>query len=158
MNYGSVLQNWVQEISWMKQAVLLAAFRNCDTMDSKGPHKTLIRGIRMCCIRSSFPPDKLSSGFILPSPDEILEAAKVFINKEWDRFPIHFITHLMHAAEVLGYHHPDNKYGNAWWLVYNEIVKGLHLYPEPFTDFDARLSGDENYIAKCLEEENEQSN
>jgi len=129
---------------------LLAAFRNCDTMNSNGPHKVLIRGIRMLTIKSSFPKNKLPSGFVLPQPNDILDACNNFINKYWDRFPMHFVTHLIHAAEVLGFHHPDHNYRDVWRRVYVDMVTSIHLMPEPYDVFDKRLLGDVDFIKSKL--------
>jgi len=150
LHYGraimNVLQDWLENISWMKQTVLISAFRNCDTMGSTGPHKTLVRGVRMSIIRSSYRPEKLSSGFIMPTPEEIILAGHEFVDNEWDCFPLRFVTHLMHAAQVLGDHYPDTKHRLAWSQTYAAMVHGLHLRPESHHNFQKRLQGDISYI------------
>ena len=153
MFMSSVLRSWVEnECTWMMQAVLLAAFRNCDGASSAGPHKTLVRGIRMLCIKSSFPRAKLSSGFVPPNHAEILVAVDEWVNKDWDRFPVHYVTHVMHAAEVIAYCHPDINVRQVWGRVYVTMVDGFHLNVESKEHFFIRLEGDKDFMP----EENEQ--
>lgn len=153
MKMGLCLQPWLKEnCTWMEQAALFAAFRNCDTVDSLGPHKILIRGIRMSCIKPSFPANKLSSGFIMPTAKELISAGNDFTDKFWDKFPMHFVTHLMHAIQILSYRFPVRLYRKAWSEIYIKMVRSMHLQPESFESFSMRLLGDVEYIKTKLRE------
>lgn len=59
-----------------------------------------------------------------------------------DELPHHFQLHLMHAAEIVGYHHPDPKTAEWWWTFYMMIVNDAHLYPETEEQLNLRLSDD----------------
>jgi hypothetical protein len=49
----------------------------------------------------------------------------------------------MHAAEILGYRHPDPEI-NAWWRhCYHMLVNDMHLVPEPAAVMDRRLGDNE---------------
>ena len=56
-----------------------------------------------------------------------------------DSYPLHFMMHTIHAAEIIGYKHPDEKMRTWWIKFYRELVKGLHLNPEIEEQLDVRL-------------------
>jgi hypothetical protein len=52
---------------------------------------------------------------------------------------MHFVAHTMHAAEIVGYKHPDPDV-RAWWIrLYRDMVLALHLNPETESQLDVRL-------------------
>ncbi len=60
-----------------------------------------------------------------------------------DELPHHFQLHLMHAAEIVGYEHPDPNI-SAWWRgFYMLIVNDAHLFPESQEQMRDRLSDGE---------------
>jgi hypothetical protein len=47
--------------------------------------------------------------------------------------------HLMHAAEIIGYKHPDLRV-RAWWRkFYERLAHDMHLWPESEEQLDRRL-------------------
>lgn len=59
--------------------------------------------------------------------------------RELDALPHHFQLHLMHAAEILGYKHPEER-TRAWWFkTYERLVHDMHLWPETEAQLDERL-------------------
>lgn len=60
-----------------------------------------------------------------------------------DELPHHFQLHLMHAAEIVGYKHPEAWIADWWLTFYRKIVNDAHLYPESEEQLDERLSDDE---------------
>ncbi len=59
--------------------------------------------------------------------------------QELDAIPHHFQLHFLHAAEILGYKHPDRRIA-SWWLgVYRRLVHDMHLWPETEDQLDRRL-------------------
>lgn len=60
-----------------------------------------------------------------------------------DELPHHFQLHFMHAAEIVGYKHPDPTIRLWWNHVYNELARDMHLNPESVEHMDARLGDDE---------------
>ena len=150
----SVLQNWVQELSFMQQSVLFTAVRGPDNTEKYSPAKYILRWYRRCILLSAFdkcvlenPYDQRGGSFTGPSfsytnanwhqtmDEEILEP---FI-RQMDVLPFHFIMHFLHASEILGYKHPD-KYTRLWWnKTYIRLVQTFHLYPETEKDMERRL-------------------
>jgi hypothetical protein len=57
-----------------------------------------------------------------------------------DELPHHYLAHLMHGAEILGYKHPDKRFRDRWREFYYQMVGGLHLMPEDETEMDDRLN------------------
>lgn len=49
----------------------------------------------------------------------------------------------MHAAEIIGYKHPDQFIGNWWLEFYLMIVNDAHLFPETHSQMDERLGDTE---------------
>jgi hypothetical protein len=56
-----------------------------------------------------------------------------------DELPHHFQLHFMHAAEILGYKHPDVNIRLWWKEVYLRLVNDMHLFPEREHEMDERL-------------------
>jgi hypothetical protein len=60
-----------------------------------------------------------------------------------DELPYHYTVHFMHAVEVLGYKHPNERIRAFWNGVYMRMVNCLHLFPETEEQMDGRLSDNE---------------
>lgn len=56
-----------------------------------------------------------------------------------DAIPHHFQLHLLHAAEIVGYKHPDLRIRAWWWQTYKRLVHDMHLWPETEEQLDRRL-------------------
>lgn len=142
---SSSLRKWFLDLPWMQQGVLLGSFRNCDGIWPEGHHKELIRGVRAACIKAA----KTKGSFNARRPDreKITHSVNEFV-KYFDHIPIHFVSHLMYAAEVLAYSHPDEYIRDTWIHVYATIVKALHLNMELVEDFRKRLSDDPDQVVR----------
>lgn len=156
---GSVLQPWVCQLTLMQQSVLISAIRGPDGVGKFHACKTLIKWYRRCVLIAAFegriftnPTEPGGGSFTGPIGSwrvicedwegEIKSFLDSFITAR-DELPYHYTTHFMHAAEILGYKHPDPRI-RAWWLmVYHRMVNCLHLAPETEAQLDARLGDDE---------------
>ena len=138
----SVLRDWVQNLSYCKQGVLMGAIRGCDGVNPEGPHKVLTRGIRMYCLKSG----KTTGTFnaVPPTSNQLKAAVAELTDKFYDQLPVHFFLHLIFAMEVIGYDHPNLNERRLWHYLYVTCVKAMHLNYEPHYIYDARLSDDEN--------------
>jgi hypothetical protein len=66
-----------------------------------------------------------------------------------DQMPIHYWLHMMHAVEIMGYHHSEQRI-RVWWRdLYMRMVAAMHLFPESKTQLNERL-GDtrEGWLAR----------
>lgn len=57
-----------------------------------------------------------------------------------DELSVHFYSHLMHGAQIVGYKHPDERFRARWEYFYLQSVSALHLNPETEEQMDKRLS------------------
>lgn len=57
-----------------------------------------------------------------------------------DEMPHHFQLHFMHAAQIVGCHHPSTHIREWWRTFYLMIVNDAHLQPESDADMNLRLS------------------
>jgi hypothetical protein len=151
----SVLQEWVSDITFMQQSVLLTAVRGPDGTPKYHPSKYIIRWFRRSVLKSSFagcailnPHEQDGGSFYGPACDAPIgdetwetlmdDRASEYL-RALDELPHHFQMHLMHAAEIVGYKHPDNRV-RAWWnAFYQRLAHDMHLWPETETQLDRRL-------------------
>jgi hypothetical protein len=150
----TVLQPWVSGLTFMQQTVLLAAIRGPDGVPKYGPTKMLLRWYRRCILLSAMDQAVLSTpqqpgggSFTGPSFDALFcsdwrdpmdDIVGAYL-RELDAIPHHFQLHLLHAAEILGYKHPDGMI-RRWWLgTYQRLVHDMHLWPETEEQMDRRL-------------------
>lgn len=160
----SVLQDWTFGISFMQQSVLLTAVRGPDGVPKYHPVKYLLRWYRRCILLSSSfgrvidnPIDSDGGSFLGPSigphansPAHSMDDLVSLYLKATDELPHHFQMHFMHAAEIVGYKHPDAETRQWWHKVYERLVYDLHLFPETEEQMDRRL-GDrrDTWLERC---------
>lgn len=157
----SVLQDWVMNLPFMQQSVLIAAMRGPDGVEKLHKSKMLCRWLRRCIVISAFDKRALNSPFDLgggsytgPSitwPNDCFESWEPLMDgvvKDYldsiDSLPHHFHLHFMHAAEILGYKHGEERI-RAWWnRTYNRFAHDMHLVIENEATLDNRLNDDES--------------
>jgi hypothetical protein len=164
--FGPVQHPWVLDIPMMQQSVLFAAVRAPDGLRKDHPVKVLLRWYRRCILLSAFDKRVLRNPFIdgggsFTGPFLAGHARAIFgLNENLDGWPInywfdkmrehylrhvdelphHFQLHFMHAAQIVGVHHPDEE-TRAWWRTfYLMIVNDAHLQPESDEAMNLRLS------------------
>jgi hypothetical protein len=69
-----------------------------------------------------------------------------FKPSEFGHLPQHWYSHVMHALEIIGYHHPDKNIRAVTFALYIAMVKNIHLNPETEDQLLNRLT--EDRIAK----------
>lgn len=118
----TVIQTWIAErCSWKEQTVLMSAFRGCDGEHKGDVSKNLLHNYRATIMNDADP----SSPF-MQKRDIHLD---VFC-ENLDHYPMHFLFHLLHGTEVIGYRHPNPAVAAEWRHIYETIVHALHLQPE----------------------------
>lgn len=136
----SILQTWATELPLRHQGVLLAAVRGCDGQPKENSAKPITRAIRGAFLNPadrremSKPSSFMTEGFTQ-------EELNLFL-KSWDHYPIHFIDHILHACEVIGYKHPGAGTRVLFQIAYKRMVNKLHLNPESEQEMDTRLTED----------------
>lgn len=156
----AVMLPWTTELTFMQQSVLITAVRGPDGIRKDHIAKVLLRWYRRCILISAFDksalPDPYTAGggsftgpCNFPSKDNPdIKAALTEYFRHVDELPHHFQLHFMHAAEIIGYKHPDKEIRNWWRVAYIRMVNDLHLMPESESAMDSRLSDRvENWLA-----------
>ena len=137
---NSILQDWVVALPIRHQGVLIAAVRGCDGLPKENNAKPLVRAVRGMFLR---PADARELDF--PSAFMSLTITGDERNSffsDWDMYPMHFIQHLMHACQVIGYKHPSGSRRALFFTIYQRFVHKLHLNPESEIEMDRRLTED----------------
>lgn len=144
----SVLQPWVENLSYMQQSVLIAAVRAPDTLRKDHPAKQLMRWYRRCILVCAFekiihltPEEPCGGKFTGPIVDPYALRNDYLHNV--DEVPHHFHLHLLHAAEIIGYRHPNQTISMWWWDFYTLGVNDMHVRPEPLPEMMVRLGDSE---------------
>jgi hypothetical protein len=134
------MREWTEELTIRQQAVLIAAVRGCDGAPKDDPSKSVLWALRWVVLHPSeegVDPHKTHS--FMGYTSTLAEDTRRFL-RSLDQYPFHFIMHLMHAAEIIGYKHPDAHIRSQWCWIYMAMVQGnLHCAPESEAMMDERL-------------------
>lgn len=139
----SVLQEWVMELPLREQGTLLTSIRGCDLtpkLPYNSPERQIVGWIRYCVLNAADPREIRIIGafFQTECPD--------FKWSEFGHYPLHWVSHILHTLEVIGYRHPSPVRAMMARTLYFRGVESLHLNPESFEQMIKRLS--EDRIAK----------
>lgn len=145
----SIMQDWTMTLGLRHQGVLLTAVRGCDTAPKHSPSKALTRFLRSVLLNAHCGDPAKSRSFIEVPTRESFDAAQRGFFDEWDALPTHYVLHLAHTAEVIGYHHPDPGVADRWLTFYRAICRKMHVMPETMQALDARLGADEDTFARA---------
>lgn len=131
---NSVVQDWLSDCTLKQQTVVLTAIRGCDGVNKEHPSKNCVRYLRSVVLKNAA---TINTKFMVASEsiwDDVLE-----FRHHLDECPIHFVLHFMHAAEIIGYYHPDFKIRSLWKDTYDLFVSAMHLTPETKSECEYRL-------------------
>lgn len=139
----NIVQDWVQKLGLRHQGVLLTAVRGCDLLPREHVSKHLTRAFRADVLNAFVGDPKKSASFI-----EVVDHGKftdltVAVLRDLDVYPVHYLMHLTHAAEILAYKHPVQEIGDRWRIFYFGVCRKLHVNPETETQLDERLNAEE---------------
>lgn len=146
-----VLQDWVTQLTFMQQSVLIAAVRGPDGIRKDHDVKKLMRWLRRSFLICAFdkvphntPHEPCGGSFTGPLEHgtSIYRTAENYL-RYVDELPHHFQLHFMHAAEIIGYKHPIKDVREFWAGMYWMIAEDAHLHIETEEEMDARLSDNE---------------
>lgn len=179
--HKSAVQDWVSDLTLMQQSVLLTALRGPDGIDKNHVSKLLIRWLRRCVLIGAFEgvafincyelgggsftgPSIHTSDYryfyyqrqgtgrmSFPNWREAMNSIVSDYLQTVDELPHHFQLHFMHAAEIIGYKHPDGNKRSWWRETYFRLANDMHLVPESEVTMDRRL-GDKEADWRAAEE------
>lgn len=69
------------------------------------------------------------------------EVIKGYLDNQ-DSLPLHFHLHFVHAAEILGYKHENERIRRWWNETYYRFCHDMHMAPETEAQLDYRLDDD----------------
>lgn len=144
----SVQPLWCLALPIQQQSVLLLAARGPDGIAKAHPCKDVQRAYRGTVLVAAKYGRCLHWG---ERADTFMSLEKMTKMEDWewlmDRFfehsddlPHHFLMHLTHGAEIIGYKHPDERFRIRWKAFYFRCVRELHLNEESMEQMDAWLS------------------
>lgn len=134
-----VQKPWVFQLPFRMQTVLMSATRGADGVPKEDKSKVLVRGLRELLYNNADP----TSSFMKV---ELTEAQVEAFASDIDHYHVHFLMHLTHAVEIVGYKHPDDLVRARWIAIYKRICKSLHLNFETENQLDVRLGHMEGFL------------
>lgn len=144
-------------LRWLRRSVLVSALDGNMFQDPFEPGGGSFTGpftrthVAQVAPGASFPEYDEQSAYSRNAWWGLFNAAKKAFTKNHDDLPVHFLMHVMHAAEVIGYKHENDAIAKWWLTFYDEIVNSLHLSPETEAQMDYRLGDKEEQWRACEE-------
>jgi hypothetical protein len=150
MDKVCVFQDWLFDLTMQMQSVLVMATRGPDTIAKFHPAKLIVARYRASVLKAAYlgramwPGEGDATTFMtLEGFDAASPGTWNTITQAWfdmiDEIPHHYIMHLMHGAQIIGYKHPEILYKNRWQGFYIRSCQDLHLTPETEDQMDNRL-------------------
>ena len=145
----SVVKEWLSgnDISWKQQTVVLSSLRGCDGQSKYDLSKKLTRQLRSAILYNAAAADTTFMRDTM-TLEEVRKLAE-----DSDKYPIHYYMHALHACEIIGFKHPDNKIREWFNGAYLIMVDALHLKPETEEECDYRLRDGVNTPFTEIEED-----
>jgi hypothetical protein len=142
----SVLQAWVMELPLRYQGTLLTAVRGCDLQPKAwtstgvafSPGRRITAFIRCCFMNPADERevDHEEGAFFMSTPP------RPFKPSNFGHLPQHWYSHVMHALEIIGYHHPSKLIREMAFPLYAQMVHSMHLNVETVEQLHNRLTED----------------
>lgn len=130
MKNNCVIQDWVQELSWKAQSSILTSIRGSD--QSFDPRlRSLVRWIRRVTLYDADVNGVFVKHGELPNVTEL----KSLIEYQ----SVHFVSHLMHTLEIIGYSATEEQTRNTGIFYYAAMCELLHCNMESKSQMDKRL-------------------
>ena len=158
----SVIQDWVFALPFQMQALLMTGMRGPDGSPKENAAKDIVRYLRGVVLKpagdwSGSNDDSFMWGDYDSYPDNMHKIAGIrlfpsyckSIIRAHDEFPHHFIMHLIHCIEVVGYKHPNRTLSYYWKQLYYLFCDALHMNAETEEQMDERLNDLEIRLKMC---------
>lgn len=144
----SVVHEWVSTLTFQQQALLMTGMRGPDGSEKHNGAKYIVRYLRAIVLKPAGNwQGKNDNDFMWGDYTLFDHYAFEFWNNH-DHYPHHFIMHLFHCAEVIGYKHPDHGIRWRWNQFYLGGCRAFHLNPETEEQMDNRLNDFKNKMKK----------
>lgn len=136
----SALRDWVHDLTFQQQALLMTGMRGPDGCNKHNAAKAIVRYLRAAICKPAGNWSCLNDNdFMWGQYGLFGQWQKAFFDDP-DGYPHHFIMHLIHCAEVIGYKHPDDVIREKWNEFYLKATHSFHMHPETEIEMDERLN------------------
>lgn len=143
----SVQPTWMATLPLQQQSVLFLAARGPDGIGKTHPCKAIVRAYRGTVLIAAKYGRCLHFGEDADSFMSLGDFATYrwahqvddFFNSH-DSLPHHYLLHLYHGAQILGYHHPSEDFRERWLGFYERACHDLHMGVESCEAMDERLN------------------
>ena len=134
-----VLQDWVMELPLREQGTLLTVIRGCDLVPKypiNSDERVLVAFLRFMILNPADSREVESGGSFMSRTIPVVRP------QAYGHYPLHYVMHLVHAIEIVGYRHPDTEVSDRFNDYYRAFCKSFHLQPESACQMIERLSED----------------
>lgn len=136
----SALHDWVHATTFQQQALLMTGMRGPDENNKYNAAKAITRFLRGAICKPAGNWDgKNNNDFMWGDYTNFNQYAEAFWH-DHDEYPHHFIMHLIHCAEVIGYKMPNRTAAEFWQDFYTDACRAFHMNPETEEQMDQRLN------------------
>ena len=136
----SVLHDWVHNLTFQMQALLLTGIRGADTMSKHNAAKAIVRYLRSAVLKPAGDWHGANDNDFMWGDYNVFEEYARAFWEDHDQYPHHFIMHLVHCAEVIGYKHPNMSVQLLWRTFYCNGCDSFHMGEETHEQMDKRLN------------------
>jgi hypothetical protein len=144
----SLFPDWLSNLTLQQQAVLMAATRGQDGDPKHTGFKVIQSALRASIMKAAHTGRMAEMGehlasfmslVIFANGEKWVQHIQATLENEGDGCYLHYYMHLAHAAQILGYKHPDPAFRDRWYACYMEMAHKLHLNTESEQQMDERL-------------------
>lgn len=147
-----VLHDWMEKLPFQMQALLLTGIRGPDGATKHNSAKSVVRFLRGVVLKPAGELRYIMPPFFFDNDNDFMwgnynESFESVANGFWnshDHYPHHFIMHLLHCSQVIGYKHPDKLISAYWLAFYLQGCLSFHMNPETEKEMDLRLNDFKN--------------
>lgn len=138
------MQYWLGELTFQMQALLMTAIRGADGTMKHNNSKCLSRYLRGTVLKPAGDWNGKNNNNFMWGQYELFEGYAMAFIEDHDEYPHHFIMHLVHSAEVIGYCHPNKEVKSHWRWFYFMMCESFHMTPETKEQMFERLNDFDN--------------
>jgi hypothetical protein len=136
----SVLHDWVHELPFQQQALLMTAMRGPDGSAKHNHAKVIVRFLRGAICKPAGNWSGYNDNDFMWGDYTVFKHCDKAFWDDHDEYAHHFIMHLVHSAQVIAYKHPVNEVAYCWLTFYSHACEAFHMRHETKSQMDARLS------------------
>lgn len=136
----SALHDWVHELTFQQQALLMTGMRGPDGCNKHNAAKAIVRFLRGAICKPAGNWSGMNDNDFMWGDYSVFRTWTKSFFDDPDGYPHHFIMHLVHCAEVLGYKHPVQEASQCWLFFYSKACSAFHMRHETEAQMDQRLN------------------